>query len=148
MIDIDSRVKEIVHRLRDGGHKVTPQRLAVIRTLVRNPEHPSVEDIFNILLHDFPGISRATVYRTIMLVKSIGEVLELGFPDGGNRYDGNKPWPHPHVVCLRCGKIMDAHLSGLDEMIAETVQKTGFDISAYRLDFFGICPECGARGKG
>lgn len=39
-------------------------------------------------------MSLATVYRNIVLIKSLGEILELGFPDGRNRYDGNKPYPH------------------------------------------------------
>ncbi|MBW2326968.1 MAG: transcriptional repressor [Deltaproteobacteria bacterium] len=46
-------------------------------------------------------MSLSTVYRNVMLLKSLGEVLELEFPDGSNRYDGNKPYPHPVV---RCGK--------------------------------------------
>ncbi|HKL81940.1 MAG TPA: transcriptional repressor [Desulfobacter sp.] len=39
-------------------------------------------------------MSLATVYRNIVLIKSLSEILELGFPDGRNRYDGNKPYPH------------------------------------------------------
>jgi Fur family peroxide stress response transcriptional regulator len=43
----------------------------------------------------------ATMYRNIVLIKLLGEVLELGFPDGNNRYDGNKPYPHPHLICIK-----------------------------------------------
>jgi len=45
-----------------------------------------------------------------MLLKSLGEVLELGFPDGRNRYDRNKPYPHPHVICVAYKKIIDPAL--------------------------------------
>ena len=90
-------------------------------------------------------MSLATVYRNIQLIKSLGEVLELGFPDGGNRYDGKKPYPHPHLVCIRCKKIMDPDLESLADMKMELSKETGYRVISHRLDFFGICPECAAE---
>ena len=100
------RYTTMVNKLKEGSHKLTPQRLAIIRILAESDGHPSVEDIYNLLQRRFPGISQATVYRNIMLIKSLGEVLEIGFAGGSNRYDGRKPYPHPHVVCLKCNKIL------------------------------------------
>lgn len=116
--------------------------MAIIETLVRSVDHPSAEMIFDQVKKKFPTISLATVYRNILLVKSLGEVLELGFPDGSNRYDGNKPEPHPHIICIRCKKIVDPDLDSLDEMKKELVKETGFAILHHRLDFFGICRDC------
>jgi Fur family peroxide stress response transcriptional regulator len=76
------------------------------------------------------------------LLKSLGEVLELGFPDGSNRYDGNRPDPHPHVICIQCRKVIDPDLVTLKDMAAEISDETGFIILEHRLDFFGICPDC------
>jgi Fur family peroxide stress response transcriptional regulator len=75
-------------------------------------------------------------------MKSLGEVLELGFSDDSNRYDGNNPHPHPHLVCTNCKKIIDPDLSMLQNLTREIVQETGFQIFTHRMDFFGICPEC------
>ena len=50
-----------------------------------------------------------------MLIKSLGEVLEPGFT-AGNRYDGRKPLPHPHVVCLKCNKIIDPKWDSLRDV--------------------------------
>jgi Fur family peroxide stress response transcriptional regulator len=94
---------------------------------------------------DFPTMSLATVYRNIVLIKSLGEVLELGFPDGSNRYDGNKPTPHPHIICIKCKKIVDPDLDSLDEMKKEVELETNFKILNHRLDFFGICSNCMAE---
>ena len=105
-------------------------------------EHPSAEQIFEKVRTTFPTTSLATVYKTIALLKGLDEVLELGFPDGSNRYDGNKPYPHPHIVCTRCGKIVDPEVVSLDELKNEIVNKTGFRIQHHRLDFFGLCQEC------
>lgn len=87
-------------------------------------------------------MSLTTVYRNVILVKSFGEVLELGFPDGSNRYDGNMPYPHPHVICVKCKKILDPNLSNLKDITKEVADETGFEIITHRVDFFGICPDC------
>jgi len=100
------------------------------------------EKICTQLQDDFPTMSLATVYRNVMLLKSLGEVLELGFPDGSNRYDGNKPYPHPHVICYQCKKNIDPSLEILEDLTKEVADETGFHILTHRLDFFGICGDC------
>jgi Fur family peroxide stress response transcriptional regulator len=145
MQDPKKRFETIIQKLRDNGHKITPQRLAIVRILAESDGHPSVEDIHSQIKQDFPTMSLATVYRNIVLIKSLGEVLELGFPDGSNRYDGNKPTPHPHVICTRCKKIVDPDLDSLDEMTREVALETDFKILNHRLDFFGICSNCMAE---
>ena len=142
MSDPNDRCHRIIQKLRDNGHKITPQRMAIVTVLAKSEGHPTVENIHAQLVKDFPTMSLATVYRNIVLIKSIGEVLELGFPDGSNRYDGNKPYPHPHVICIRCNKIVDPDLESLDEMKKEVALETQFKILNHRLDFFGICRDC------
>ncbi len=116
--------------------------MGIAKILAKSHGHPSVEDIYDQIKTDFPTMSLATVYRNIVLIKSLGEVLELGFPDGSNRYDGNKPFPHPHVICIKCKKIVDPDLDSLDNMRKEVAAETDFKILNHRLDFFGICSNC------
>jgi len=143
--DHKKRFDIIIRKLKDHGHKLTPQRLAIVTILARSEGHPSVEDIFHQIKKKFPTMSLATVYRNIVLIKSLGEVLELGFPDGSNRYDGNNPTPHPHVICIKCKKIVDPDLDSLDEIQKEVASETNFTILNHRLDFFGICSDCMAE---
>lgn len=145
MEDPKRRFEIITQKLRDNGCKITPQRLAIIKILARSENHPSVENIHVRIKKDFPTMSLATVYKNIILIKSLGEVLELGFPDGSNRYDGKKPYPHPHIICVRCKKILDLDLESLDEMKREVALETDFEILNHRLDFFGICSDCMAE---
>ena len=139
------RVAAIIQKLKHKGHKITPQRLAIVKILAISKGHPSVEDIYEQLKTDFPFMSLATVYRNIVLFKSLGEVLELGFPDGSNRYDGSTPVPHPHVICMACKTIVDPELDSLDDLKKEVARKTDFKILTHRLDFFGICRRCLAK---
>ncbi len=146
MVDhYQDRYQHMVNKLKEGNHKLTPQRLAIIRILAESESHPSVDDIYSQLHKRFPGISQATVYRNIMLMKSLNEVLEIGFAGGSTRYDGINPHPHPHVVCLKCNKIVDPDLDSLHDMTKEITDESGFEIVTYRLDFFGLCPECRTR---
>jgi Fur family peroxide stress response transcriptional regulator len=141
-VDVKRRMDQMVSKLREHDFRITPQRLAVLRVLAASKGHPSVERIYEIVRREFPTTSIATIYKTVHLLKQINEVLEIAFPDGSNRYDGNKPFPHPHVICLRCQKIIDPDLKSLKDMTAEVTEETGFDILTHRLDFFGICGDC------
>ena len=148
MDDSAIRLDNMIQKLRDHDHRITPQRLAILKVLAASEGHPSVEHIYARVKTDFPTTSLATVYKNISLMKSLGEVLELGFSDDSNRYDGNKPYPHPHLVCTRCKKITDPDLSMLQDLTQELVRETGFHIVNHRMDFFGICPECQNKEAG
>jgi Fur family peroxide stress response transcriptional regulator len=146
MNDPQNRLESMLTKLREHKFRVTPQRIAVLKILALSDGHPSVERIFDQVKRDFPTTSVATVYKTVTLLKELNEVLELGFPEGSNRYDGNKPYPHPHLICLKCKKIVDPDLASLDDLTQELILDTGFEIVNHRLDFFGICPECLKKG--
>jgi len=140
-----NRLNQMVAKLRAQDMRLTPQRLAILRILAASKGHPSIEEIFDRMKVDFSTMSRATVYKTMTLLKELDEVLELGFPEGVNRYNGSKPYPHPHVICLKCKKIMDPELGSLQHLIEAAGKETGFQIFNHRLDFFGLCPDC--QGK-
>ena len=141
-----ARLERMLDRLKERGLRVTPQRLEVLRILSAGDGHPSVDEIHALVRAKFPTTSLATTYKTVALLKELGEILELGFPDGSNRYDGHKPYAHPHVICTRCRTIMDPDLSMLRDMEEEVARETGFRIMTHRLDFFGLCPECQTKG--
>ena len=142
MVSPQTRLDEMLQKLRQRNFRITPQRIAVLKILAFSEMHPSVENIHEKVKEDFPTTSLATVYKTVTLLKELNEVLELGFPEGSNRYDGNKPYPHPHLICTKCKKIVDPDLASLADMTEELVSDTGFQIINHRLDFFGICPDC------
>jgi Fur family transcriptional regulator, peroxide stress response regulator len=140
--DVASRLRQMVEKLRAREFRITPQRLAVLEVMAASEDHPSVEMIYEQVRARFPTTSLATVYKTVALLKDLQEVLELGFPDRGNRYDGHRPYPHPHLICTRCGAILDPDLSSLSDLTREVAAETGFQIHTHRLDFFGICRKC------
>jgi len=145
MLAQDRRLTKMLETLKQHNFRITPQRIAVLRILALSDGHPSVEQIYEEVKKGFPTTSLATVYKTVTLLKELNEVLELGFAEGSNRYDGNKPYPHPHLICTKCRKIIDPDLESLKGVTKELTSETGFQITSHRLDFFGICPDCQKR---
>jgi Fur family peroxide stress response transcriptional regulator len=141
-VQVNQRLEKMLSKLRDHDFRITPQRLAVLKVLAVSEGHPSVERIYEIVRAEFPTTSLATIYKTVALLKRINELIEISFPDDSNRYDGNKPYPHPHVICMQCKKIIDPDLSSPKDLTKEAAEKTGFKILTHRVDFFGVCSEC------
>jgi len=141
------RLQALAAKARSRGYRLTPQRLAVLRVLASSSEHPDVEHIYEQIRPSFPTTSIATVYKTIAMLKDMGEVLELAFPTGSNRYDGARSQPHPHLVCIKCRRIIDPDIPTLDELPVQVAAATGYEIIGHRLDLYGICPECKGRAS-
>ena len=141
-IETPDRLDHIISKLKEREFRITPQRIAVLKILAESQEHPSAEAIYEKVKKDFPTTSLATIYKTVTLAKEIGEVMELGFSDGSNRYDGYNPSPHPHLICVQCKKIVDPDMKDFHEMTRKVAKDSGFEIVNHRLDFFGVCPEC------
>ncbi len=140
-------MEQMLQVLRDKGGRITPQRLALLKIVAKSVGHPSIEQIYEQIKVDFPTTSLATIYKTLNLLKDRGEVLELTLASGGRRYDGNRPYPHPHVICTRCGQILDPEIAGMAEVSKEMARQTGYQITHHQLNFFGLCPKCQTGGQ-
>jgi Fur family peroxide stress response transcriptional regulator len=140
--NIEQRLNQMLWKLKEHDFRLTPQRLAILKVLAVSEGHPTVERIYETVRAEFPTTSIATIYKTVNLLKQLNEVLELGFPDGSNRYDGNNPYPHPHVICTECKTIIDPNLGSFKDLTQEVIKETGFQILNHRVDFFGTCRDC------
>jgi len=140
----DARYEELIAKLRARGGRITPQRMAIVRILADAAGHPSAEEIYHQIRMRFPTTSLATVYKVIAALKEMGEVLELGFADGSSRYDGHNPHPHAHLICVRCRKIVDPRVEGLNAVPQDVARAEGYLLVGHRFDIYGICPECRA----
>ncbi|RJR44961.1 MAG: transcriptional repressor [Deltaproteobacteria bacterium] len=147
MADPQKRLEQMIRRLKEKGGRLTPQRLAMLRIIAESKGHPSAEQIFEQIKADFPTTSLATIYKTLSLLKDLGEVLELNLAGVGSRFDGNKPYPHPHVICTKCGQIIDPEFEPMAGISREIARQTGYKITHEQLNFFGLCPKCQQEGQ-
>ncbi|HMK49201.1 MAG TPA: transcriptional repressor [Thermodesulfovibrionales bacterium] len=124
--------------------KMTPQRLAILDYLRDNVKHPSAETIFKAMKDKFPTMSFATVYNTLSTLSKANRLRELTIDPEKKRFDPDLK-PHHHLICIRCGKIVDVKVDyGLKLPYAV---KKGFEIIGNHIEFYGICDECRSLGK-
>jgi Fur family peroxide stress response transcriptional regulator len=140
-VDIQARRDQLIRKLRDRGYRLTPQRMALVSLIAASEGHPSAAQLYGRIKKRFPTTSPATVYKLLALLKELGEVFEIDFRND-SRYDGNRPEPHPHLICTSCRKIVDGTMDLEPGWIRKMESKSGYRITRHQLTFFGLCPEC------
>lgn len=150
---INSKSSSFEKKIENSQYRLTKPRKAVLDVLKHTQKHLSAEEIYQEVYKSYPSIGLTTVYRTLDLLNSIGMVDKFEFGDGKARFEligeeRKKPDHHHHLICVRCGKIID-YTDFIDEE-AELVRKTEEELSKkhnfliYRhiIHFYGICNEC------
>ena len=133
-------------RLREAlegtGHRFTEQRAAVYRFLSGTTSHPNADEVFQEVRGQVPGISLATVYKSLETLVNCGLASKLTYSDGSARYDARMD-PHHHARCVSCGRVMDVsgHLRS-EEVQGLTGELDGFSVLGYRLELTGFCGAC------
>lgn len=135
--------EEILRKaLEESGQRFTEQRAAVFRFLRATEAHPTAEEVFVRVRSDVPGISLATVYKSLETLVGCGLASKLTYGDGSARYDGRTD-DHHHLRCLDCGVVFDLpdHVDA-DEVDRLQSSAQGFRVTGYRLELTGFCPTC------
>lgn len=147
-----TRFRELVAAFQQRGYRMTPQRIALLRLLAASEGHPSASQLLARMSDHFPTTSPATVYKTLAVLRDMGEVLEIAFNDYDNRYDGNRPYPHPHLICVRCHEAIDATADRLEDLCDQVkdlyAEQDGYRAISHRVDLLGVCPACQDAGDG
>lgn len=137
------RTEEIVHLLRDRGHRATRPRRAVWQALVDADGHLTVEQLAERVRERAPGVNLASVYRSLALFEDLDLVREsrLGDEDAG-RWELAHPDEHFHLVCEECGRI-DHHVGTMVEQVREHLREDhGFEPRDVELIVSGRCADC------
>lgn len=133
---------ELAKLLRDNGCKVTPQRLAVYDMLAHTTEHPTAEMIYNKVKEKYPTMSFATVYKSVEIFSKLHIIQVLNTGEDSFRYDANV-MEHPHIRCMKCGKVCDVpHLDAKKAIEDKVAKETGFTVQGHQFYFYGLCADC------
>ena len=90
-------------------------------------------------------MGRATIFRALDLLTSLGVVERLDLPSGAHAYVVCEPDKHHHhLVCSGCGRSEDVADGELARLVDEIGQRNGYRIESHRLELFGTCPSCAA----
>ncbi|GAQ94197.1 fur family transcriptional regulator, peroxide stress response regulator [Thermodesulfovibrio aggregans] len=119
--------------------KWTPQRLAIIKYLEGNKQHPSAEEIYASLSKDFPTMSVATVYNVLEFLKRTNRVKEIYIDPEKRRFDPDTT-AHHHAICVKCKKVFDIYkeieISDLSQYLPQ------FEILDSQLTIYVLCSKC------
>ena len=128
---------------------MTTQREQVAEALFAAGGHLSVEDVEQQLRGRDLHVGKATIYRTLDLLADSGMIIERDFGEGFRRYERVPGHPHhEHLICLRCGKVVEFQNDRLERMKSLIADEYGFRHSHHRLEIYGVCRECQQRAGG
>ena len=122
----------------EKGLRITEQRRVIARVLSDADDHPDVEALHARSSAIDPGISIATVYRTVRLFEEAGILDRHDFGDGRSRYEAAPEAHHDHLINVETGQVIefvDPELEALQKQIAE---KLGFRLVDHRMELYGV----------
>jgi Fur family ferric uptake transcriptional regulator len=127
------------------GYRLTPQRMMVVEALHGADKHVSAEEIYAQVHARYPYANISTVYRTLELLKELGLVTEIALGDGCVRFHPAEKGHHHHLVCQKCGKVIDLPESALDSLEKILRDDYQFKADLKHMAVFGLCSECQNR---
>ena len=122
----------------EKGLRITEQRKVIAQVLSESEDHPDVEALHARASAIDPGISIATVYRTVRLFDEAGIIQRHDFRDGRSRYEEHPDQHHDHLIDMKTGQVVefvDADIEALQEAIA---RKLGYRLVDHRLELYGV----------
>ncbi len=141
-----SLMKELASR----GVRITAQRRLLVSIIQDSPRHLDAAKLLEIARKRDAEIDRATVYRTLALLKEHGLIdeLDLMHIEGEKHYyEAKTSRDHCHMACFRCGAIMEYASSSFEKLKEEMAAESGFQIRVVRLEVGGFCKRCQKSGS-
>ncbi|MDD4237417.1 MAG: transcriptional repressor [Desulfotomaculaceae bacterium] len=140
-------ISDVGDKLRQKDYKLTSRRELVLRVLLENEDkHLSAEEVYNLVKSKAPDTGLATVYRTLELFHELDIIHAIDFGDGRKRYELGvglgQSHQHHHLICTKCGSIIEVNEDLLDELESRVSQQHEFKITNHQLKIFGICKNC------
>lgn len=135
--------------LSDKGLRSTSQRDAVLLLFIEAGRHVSAEELHDRVKKAHPGISYATVYRTLKLLAAAGLAKENRFKDGFTRYEyAGAEDHHDHLICTGCGRIVEFENDKIESLQLDVAKRNGFKVQNHKLEIYGLCPKCQKKPAG
>lgn len=122
------------------GIKPTLQRMAIMQFILEHHTHPTIEEVYDGLINDYPTLSKTTVYNTLRMFSEHHAAQMITIDEHRVCYDGDTH-PHSHFICRKCGHVFDL----MDIPVAPIPSKEqtgGFLIDETQTYYKGLCPDC------
>ncbi|HLB25377.1 MAG TPA: transcriptional repressor [Nitrospirota bacterium] len=137
------KIAEMNRYLAEKGLKSTRQRDAVAEIFFSTQGHISAEELYLKVSKSHPGIGLTTVYRTLRLLTEAGLAKErrFGEPQGVFEKEDTERH-HDHLICTRCGRIIEFKEPSIEKMQEDVARKYGFIVEDHKMELYGLCRDC------
>jgi Fur family transcriptional regulator, ferric uptake regulator len=135
----------LIEELSERGVRMTAQRRLLVSLIQDSPRHLDAATLLKMAKQRDREIDRATVYRTIALLKNLGLIdeLDLMHLEGEKHYyEAKTNRDHCHMACFHCGAIMEYASSSFERLKQDIAKQSGFQIRVVRLEVGGLCERC------
>jgi Fur family ferric uptake transcriptional regulator len=142
--------RSLVEDFSSTGLRLTNQRRVLLEVIQSANEHLDAVSLLRLARERDTSIDRATVYRTLDLLKKLRLVDELDLMHlNGEKhyYEARRDRDHIHLACFQCGKIEEFQNPLFERLKQEITQERGFQISVVRMEAGGRCSKCGQHPK-
>jgi Fe2+ or Zn2+ uptake regulation protein len=145
----ERRLQDFAARCRAEGLPLTVQRRAILGAVLAHDDHPTIDEVLALARRRAPGVSRATVHRTLETLVEFGLLAKAGVPGRATRYDTHLA-THHHLVCDGCDAVLDIAEPALDALPMPDTSRLGFEVRDFVVQFRGLCRACraGKSGRG
>jgi len=137
--------RPLLEALQERGVRLTAQRRVLIEEIQNAEQHLDAALLFERARKRDARVDRATVYRTLGLLKRMGLIDELDLMHlNGEKhyYEARTSKDHLHLACFRCGGIQELTSEHYERLKDEIRRRLGFDIDVIRLEAGGRCRSC------
>jgi Fe2+ or Zn2+ uptake regulation protein len=133
--------QRLVTALRDGGHRVTSQRLILHRALRDLGRHATAEEVLRAASAHLPGLSLPTVYATLDLFEQLGVARRIDGAGTAVLYDPRTD-AHQHFRCRSCGRVIDVDAALDDRRLTAAARAAGLQVDGIEVTLRGLCDDC------
>lgn len=133
-------------QLHSQGYRLTPQRQLILEAVRKADDHVTPEDVYQRIHRQNPSISRATIYRTLGFLCE-QRLIHALYWGGQMYYEIAEGHPHHHLVCRRCGGMMECEHDLLQILYEAVEKKHHFTIDMDHVALFGVCQQCRGAAK-
>jgi len=142
----EARLRQFESLCRKRGLPLTVQRRAILKAVLERDDHPTADQLYDVVKERIAGVSRATVYRVLEMLVGLGVIRRLPHPGATARFDA-RIRRHHHLVCRTCNRVIDIGSRSLDDLQLPPKHRHGFQIEDYSVHFIGICAECSRKAS-
>lgn len=132
--------QEFTNFLKEGKHRVTPERFEVLDAALQYDGHFGADELFVQMQINNSNVSRATVYNTLELLDQSGFIAKHNFGDNKARYEPTfNRKKHDHLICVNCGDIIEFSSPKIQKIVDDMCEELGYECTGYSFNIFGRC---------